>query len=181
MKQFTHSKSGSFNYFSHHTNSLLTKELITFILRGFFDTIMVNLDIDQYIVMVFKVQFEDGYKTINRAIRINKEDFKKSKLYYQGGLDLISENYKISKVLQITISYILPPKTAKAEDVKKSKLNVDRKQIKTPSYKFHGVNLPNTMDFLKWGSVIFPFPSHYHKGRVSFSSSWGERGEEKPF
>jgi hypothetical protein len=37
----------------------------------------------------------------------------------------------------------------------KSRFNKDKSINTTPSIKFKGLNLPNTMDYLEWGKVIF--------------------------
>lgn len=127
FKQF---KSGRLNYFTHETTYLLSKELISFVLKGFWEIVMVNFDVDQYITLIFKVQFDvDGYKTINRSITFNKDEFLRVQNYFWGGLDIANANYLIDTISQIVISYYIPSK----EKVKTSKFNKDRKQIKIPT------------------------------------------------
>lgn len=144
------------HYFTHDTKYLLNRQLLSFFIQGFFDLVMANLEDNQYVTLILKVKFDvDGYKTISRSITFNKTEFTRVQNYFWAGLELANENYLVDSISKVVFSYFL----GNSLIVKASKFNKDRKQIKVPTTTFGGVNLPNTMEFTKWGSIILRKPN----------------------
>lgn len=134
-------------------NILLTKNIIRIHLNKFWNDVMNHLTDDQYVILLFRIQFEDGiYATLNHLQKINKNDFKELLDLLSDILDIKSEEYHSTPIKNVIISYKIIP--ADKLVLHKSKLVTNIKKRKVTTYKFYGYNLPATMDYNLFGNVL---------------------------
>src|ERR1700692_1673194 len=131
-------------------NKLLTNDLIKEMLNKFWDEIMNRID-NKMVILLFRIQFEDKtYRTIGNLQKIDRSNLFELYKLLTKLLSIINDEYKTLAIIKLVFSYKIIE-----TDNKNSKIDsFNIKNIKLPTFKFYGYNLPLTLDFKKWGTQI---------------------------
>jgi hypothetical protein len=144
------------NYAISIDNKLLTNAIIEGNLVQFWDEVMNKLSDNQFVFFMFKVKYDTGkYKTLNPMQKVNKKDFDLLLGNLIDGLAYKGEEYHINKIVSVNIGYHIIPEdklVSKESNILKRVIKKDNNS--NQDFIFGGYNLPNTMDYLTWGSVI---------------------------
>ena len=147
-------------------NSIITDESIKNSLSHFFKDKLSKLSKEQNILSMFKVKYDTGtYRSISRLQKTNLREYKELTNIFIEYWSNKKEEYHLSPVLDIVYSYkILPleasslsPSISTSTSVDTQSPEVQNRHLiyrNTQNFKFHGYNLPTTMDFTQWGEII---------------------------
>jgi DNA polymerase type B, organellar and viral len=133
------------NYFQ-----FVNENAIEYVLNQFWARIMNNLEDDQFVLVLFRVIYDDFIMTLGEMQKVNKNDLYKIAELYKKLFELKDEHYKTSEVKSFVISYnIIPDYKLKSN---KSYIRHYREDNKGVTWNnIFGTNLPNTADFNLWG------------------------------
>jgi hypothetical protein len=106
---------------------------------------MNNLEDDQFVLVLFRVIYDDFIMTLGEMQKINKKELAKITELYKKLFELKDEHYKTSGVKSFVISYnIIPDYKLKSN---KSFIRHYREDSKGITWNtIFGTNLPNTAD-----------------------------------
>nr|YP_009690178.1 hypothetical protein PPIT_000075 [Porodaedalea pini]QEG56958.1 hypothetical protein PPIT_000075 [Porodaedalea pini] len=135
-------------------------------MQQFWNEIMFEVDIKQFVLIQFKVLLTNGtYRSISYVQTTNYKN--KDELYetFIEFWNICNEEYHQSPVDKIVFTYkILNKLNSK---IRNSKINIHKNQIlkSKPTFSFKGKTLPNNMDLLTWGEIC-EFDDTYTRGVV---------------
>ena len=111
------------NYFQ-----FVNENAIEYVMHQFWARIMNNLEDDQFVLVLFRVIYNDFIMTLGEMQKVNKNDLYKITELYKKLFELKDEHYKTSEVKSSVISYnIIPDYKLKSN---KSLLDITEKIIK---------------------------------------------------
>ena len=170
-------KWNDFNYILD--NKLLTIHHITDAVKLFQETISPYLEDRQLMKVQFKVQEESGnYKSISYIQTIDKSQFDDLSTIFITFWNNRDQHYYLTVMKLISFTFQIIPLNS---EIKQSKLIQPRTitELESPTFKFHGFNLPSTMDFTKWdfvdhitlfndghSAIIYKIDSNLKRGEV---------------
>jgi hypothetical protein len=134
--------------------NLLSKYSIENSLTEFWDNIMNKLHEDKFVYLRLRIKnIDNDYKTFGLTQKVNNTNLNELIELYQYTLNFKTEDYITIPLEQIFVSYkIIPDAKIKS---KISKISSSKKQTEIGTFTFGGFKLPNTMDFTKWGNIIY--------------------------
>jgi hypothetical protein len=144
-------------------NKLLTNDLIKEMLNKFWDEIMNKID-NKMVLLLFRIKFEDNtYRTIGNLQKIDRSNLFQLYEILTDLLSIINDEYKTLAIIKLVFSYKIIE-----TDNKNSKIDsFNIKNIKLPTFKFYGYNLPNTMNLKLWGTQVSHENNHYKIKRAN--------------
>jgi hypothetical protein len=152
-------------------NSIITDDSIKNSLSHFQKDKLSKLSKDQNILTMFKVKYDTGtYRSISRLQKIKLREYKELTNIFIEYWSNKKEEYHLSPVLDIVYSYKILPleeasplstsistSTSTSTSTDTQSPEVQNRHLiyrNTQNFKFHGYNLPATMDFTQWGKII---------------------------
>jgi len=124
---------------------------------------MDSLKKDQIVLFLFRVRLGDEndpnkvghFITIGKLFKINnsKIDFNRLYEHLKALLSVKDQSYTNLPILEIVFSYKILPLDSKVSKTTISSLPKKIKQ-KASTYKFRGYNLPTTMNYKLWGTIL---------------------------
>lgn len=142
-------------------NKLLTDDLVKDNLNQFWKEVMLHQSDNQYIFFMFKIQYKGGkFKSLTPLQKINNKDYNKLLELLIESLSFKAEEYHSTEVISIVFNYQIIPKdklsfvSKKSNIISKSKPIVNSSPTGVKDFMFGGYNLPNSIDYLTWGTLI---------------------------
>ena len=141
------------------SKSVITEIIIRKALEKFYEDILSKLTDNHIILINFKVQINKSesnssiFRTLSYLQTLTKKDFNDLVDIFIEFWNLRSEDYLTEQISNIVFVYKIMPLDSEIKKTKLSRAKVFKKDDKN-KFKFHGFNLPNTMDYTKWGKVI---------------------------
>lgn len=162
----------SINLNNHIINDITIKESLIL----FWKDIVSNLDVNDFILIQFKIKDTLGeFKSISYIQRVNKNDFNLLLYSFIEYWNIKSEDYHLIEASGIRFTYKLLSLNLNIKESKLTKhvkISNDLNLNKESSFKFKGYNLPCTMDITQWGDA--QFYNDYSKAIVYKKKSKGE-------
>lgn len=179
-KQFNNMKTIQINKWLDYSitlnNQIISDVTIKESLALFWKDIVSNLDVNDFILIQFKIKDTLGeFKSISYIQRVNKNDFNLLLYSFIEYWNIKSEDYHLIEASGVRFTYKVLSLNLNIKDskiTKHIKISNDLNLNKESTFKFKGYNLPCTMDITKWGNIHFY--NDYTKAIVYKSKSKGE-------
>ena len=151
MKQYN---IGGITYLEYQINNIpLTNELLSSYIDNFWSNVFENSK-DKHLYLLCKIKFTDiepGYRTLGHLVKVNYEDKELFHDYLSQRLSILSDSYVTHPICQIIFSYII--KDGLCDDESRAILLEDLSDKEITNHNFNNMELPITMDPLKYGTV----------------------------
>jgi hypothetical protein len=139
------------------TNLLLNHTVIENHLFLYWESVMNNLQDDQFVLISFRILYSTGkWATLGPLQKVNKKDQNVLCEILCSFLDVKAEEYRNTPILEINFNYLIIP--SDKDKNKKSKIVQHIKKTKISSFNLWGYDLPNTADFYMWGEILIKTP-----------------------
>lgn len=138
-------------------NVSLTNDILKYYINNFWNDVFNEIKNTSYLMLLCKVQFEDidqdNHRTLGHLVKANFEDKDLFIDYLSQRLSILNDSYitKLIPICQITFSYVI--KSGKCSDENRTLLFNDITDKDLTFHNFNNMNIPITMDPLKYGKV----------------------------